>query len=74
VASGEQQQNVATVFDSAGNKCELNEFVSFEYVRKYLTDAFDSPLTTDAIKSSAPNSQTQPQLDNNFEQYDMQFI
>jgi len=74
VASCEQQQNVDTVFDSAANKCQLNEFVSFEYVRKYLTDAFDSPLTTETTKSLAPSSQTQPQLENNFEQYDMQFI
>ncbi|XP_034488702.1 uncharacterized protein LOC117792606 [Drosophila innubila] len=74
VASCEQQQNVDTVFDSAANKCQLNEFVSFEYVRKYLTDAFDSPLSTETTKSLAPSSQTQPQLENDFEQYDMQFI
>ncbi|KAM8707073.1 hypothetical protein ACLKA7_011215 [Drosophila subpalustris] len=76
----QQQQNVAAVFDSAANhKCQLNEFVSFEYVQKYLTDAFDSPTTTttttsEATKSLAPNSQTQSQLDNNFEQFEMQFI
>lgn len=49
--------------------CQLSEFVSFEYVRKYLTDAFDSP-----VKSEVPSTQLESQLDNNFEHYDMQFI
>lgn len=49
--------------------CQLSEFVSFEYVRKYLTDAFDSP-----VKNEVPSTQLESQLDSNFEHYDMQFI
>ncbi|KAH8312632.1 hypothetical protein KR044_011824 [Drosophila immigrans] len=76
LAGNREQQSVANVFDSSNaNKCQLNEFVSFEYVRKYLTDAFDSPLTIESAKSSAANNtQDQTQLENNFDQYDIQFI
>ncbi|XP_062125358.1 uncharacterized protein LOC133838308 [Drosophila sulfurigaster albostrigata] len=73
LAGNREEQNVVNVFDSTANKCQLNEFVSFEYVRKYLTDAFDTPLTNETPKCNTQN-QTQQQLDNNFEQYDIQFI
>ncbi|KAH8358861.1 hypothetical protein KR093_002956, partial [Drosophila rubida] len=75
LAGNREQQSVVNVFDASANKCQLNEFVSFEYVRKYLTDAFDSPLANESAKSSAANNaQDQRQLDNNFEQYDIEFI
>lgn len=51
--------------------CQLSEFVSFEYVRKYLTDAFDSPLPGG---EGRVKSEVEAQLDQNFEHYDMQFI
>ncbi|KAH8416629.1 hypothetical protein KR222_000161 [Zaprionus bogoriensis] len=56
VDTGEQLHNSDAV-------CQLNEFVSFEYVQKYLTDG-----------SEAPSTQLDSRLDNNFEHYDMQFI
>ncbi|KAH8313252.1 hypothetical protein KR067_003036 [Drosophila pandora] len=45
----------------------LNEFVSFEYVTKYLSDAYEP-----SSKSSADNFHLQPEFDNNFDMLDFQ--
>ncbi|XP_023034452.1 uncharacterized protein LOC6647797 [Drosophila willistoni] len=53
-----------------GQKGHLNEFVSFEYVRKYLTDGYEP--TPPKAKSPVSNLQLQPQFDNNFDMLDFQ--
>lgn len=63
-------QGTGVAFDAGDTKCQLNEFVSFEYVRKYLTDAFDPP-TAKRPKSPLDNNN---QIENDFQSYDLQFI
>ncbi|XP_017874569.1 PREDICTED: zinc finger protein 202 [Drosophila arizonae] len=62
-------QGAGVAFGAGDSKCQLNEFVSFEYVRKYLTDAFDPP-TAKRPKSPLDNNQ----IENDFQSYDLQFI
>jgi len=54
------------------SKCHLSEFVSFEYVTKYLADVYEPPA-----KSPQPpaNFHLQPEFDNSFDMLDFpQFI
>lgn len=66
-------QSTGVAYDAAANKCQLNEFVSFEYVRKYLTDTFDPP-TAKRPKSPPTNPLDTNQIENDFQNYDLQFI
>ncbi|XP_030081692.1 uncharacterized protein LOC111603503 [Drosophila hydei] len=66
-------QSTGVAYDAAANKGQLNEFVSFEYVRKYLTDTFDPP-TAKRPKSPPTNPLDTNQIENDFQNYDLQFI
>ncbi|KAH8284320.1 hypothetical protein KR018_003753 [Drosophila ironensis] len=59
--------NDISLAKSCGSNSHLNEFVSFEYVTKYLADVYEPPS-----KSSPDNFHLQPEFDNNFDMLDFQ--
>ncbi|XP_030369337.1 uncharacterized protein LOC115620295 [Scaptodrosophila lebanonensis] len=76
-----QSTNTISVIMSPENadNNRISEFVSFEYVKKYLTDAFEG-VPTEQHRNARPNGAggevanqyVQLQLDDNFDMYDLQ--
>ncbi|BFF91492.1 uncharacterized protein DMAD_09757 [Drosophila madeirensis] len=61
--------SVAATQGGRAGKCHLSEFVSFEYVTKYIADSYADPAT---CKSPAVNLHLQSEFDNNFDMLDFQ--
>ncbi|XP_026850701.1 uncharacterized protein LOC6598811 [Drosophila persimilis] len=59
---------------SIDSKCHLSEFVSFEYVTKYMADTYDP--TSSGLRSKSPavhlHLESEQEFDNNFDMLDFQ--